>query len=129
VNWIGSSLQAGTEESRSRSDALKSLIWPLALSLAATAGGGIAASLGAPHWIPYIPAGLSVVFGSLYAVAFGYFAVCRPDDLRSESYTLKKMAIEKGLLGDSSIGLQPTIIGHQISTSQAAIESKSDSDK
>lgn len=107
MDWVRASLQAGTEESKSRSDVLKTLVWPLGLSLAATAAAGVSTGFGGPSWLPVVPGSLSVLFGVLYALGFAYFAVRNPDELRSESYTLRKMAIEKGLLGDSTFGLVP----------------------
>ena len=90
MDWIRASLHAGIEESRSRSDVLKTLVWPLGLSLAATAGAGLAVAFGAPVWITSVPGVLSVVFGLLYASGFVYFALKNPDELRSESFTLRK---------------------------------------
>ena len=37
-------------------------------------------------------------------LAYGYFAVKNPDALRSESYSMGKMVIEKGVIGDSTTG-------------------------
>lgn len=105
VDWVRASLQAGTEESRSRTDVLETLVWPFGLSLAATAGAGVSVGFGAPTWLPFVPGSMSVLFGVLYALGFAYFALRNPDELRSESFTLRKMAIEKGLLGDSTVGL------------------------
>lgn len=112
TDWVRASLHAGTEESKARTDVLKTLVWPLGLSLTATAAAGVSVGLGGPVWLPLVPGCLSVLFGVLYAVGFAYFAIKNPDELHSESYTLKKMAIEKGLLGDSAAGLV-TAIEHQ----------------
>ncbi len=42
---------------------------------------------------------LSIIF------AYGFFAFKNPDYLRSETYTLSKLAIEKGQIGDDHLGL------------------------
>ena len=40
----------------------------------------------------------------LYLIAYIYFAFKNPDELRSESYSIQKLAIEKGFIGDSISG-------------------------
>jgi hypothetical protein len=42
----------------------------------------------------------------IFLAFYMYFAVKNPDALRSEKYTLSKMAIEKNLIGDDKVGLQ-----------------------
>lgn len=95
-------LQAGSEESRHRSDILKPLVWPLGLCLTATV---TLSTFGAPVWVSAGTASMAVVLLTLYVGGFVFFAIKSPDALRSESYTLRKMAIERGLVGDSSVGL------------------------
>ncbi len=86
-----------------RSDVLRALIWPNAgLLLAFTA----AISAHAPNWCLVVVAGMLGVFMLLYAVAYVFFALTDPDALRSEKYKLQKIAIEKGLFGDSLTGLK-----------------------
>ena len=40
----------------------------------------------------------------VYLAFYIYFALTDPDALRSESYSIQKLALEKGFLGDSIIG-------------------------
>ena len=40
----------------------------------------------------------------VYLASYTYFALADPDALRSESYSLQKLAIKKGFVGDSTIG-------------------------
>jgi hypothetical protein len=46
------------------------------------------------------------VFLLLFLVSYIYFGIKNPDYLRSEQYSLSKMAIERGLLGDNLTGLR-----------------------
>lgn len=87
---------------RLRSTALYPLQWILVPLIAATIAGP---RLGAPIW-------MEVLFGSLSAIGVLFYGGCylffmreNPDALRSERYTLSKMQIERGQLGDSTTGL------------------------
>jgi len=48
-----------------------------------------------------IAGGASII---LYLIAYIYFAIKSPDYLRTERYSIQKMAIERGLVGDSTAG-------------------------
>lgn len=65
----------------------------------------MAIGIGAPPWPAVMFGVLTGVFVALYVVGYVYFGITQPDALRSESYTLRKMAIEKGLAGDNVSGL------------------------
>jgi hypothetical protein len=41
----------------------------------------------------------------LYIAAYGYCLVNDRDALRSETYSIQKLAIEKGYIGDSTVGI------------------------
>lgn len=41
----------------------------------------------------------------IYLISFVYFALKDPDALRSERFTLEKMAINKGIVGDDTTGI------------------------
>ena len=58
----------------------------------------------APEWLLKWLLGLVVGDAILFGIAFLYFMIKNPDTLRSESFELEKMAMERGLLGDSLQG-------------------------
>jgi hypothetical protein len=87
----------------SRSTALHPLGWALGIILAA-----LPACLWAhaPDWLLIglgVSAALMVI---LYAGAYIYLLISDRDALRSERFTLSKLAIEKGLVGDNISGLK-----------------------
>lgn len=60
---------------------------------------------GAPTWL-LIAVGVGLALTMLtFLGAYIYLLIKLPDALRSESYSLSKMAIEKGLVGDNLLGL------------------------
>jgi hypothetical protein len=88
----------------SRTDVLRSLVWPNAMLLAALIW---LSSKGAPVALLVFLGILLTGFMLLYAGAYIAFGLKDPNLLRSEQYNIKKMAIERGMLGDSSTGLVP----------------------
>ena len=68
--------------------------------------GGLIGSLwaGAPDWLLRWLMGLIVGDAGLFGIAFVYFMFKNPDALRSESFELEKMAMER-FLGDSLQGV------------------------
>lgn len=96
-------MQSQSKETASRSDALKPLVWPFGISLTACIG------LTATHaavWTIGIAGVFACAFALLYIGAYLFFLFSNPDALRSESYTLQKMALERGLVGDSDSGFR-----------------------
>jgi len=92
----------------SRSTALSSLGWLLTILIP---GIPLCLHYGAPRWI-IIVLGVSVCFDViLYLFAYLYFMFKNPDALRSERFYLSKMALEKGLIGDSLSGLGKELRG------------------
>ena len=84
-----------------RSDALRPLIWPLgicAISMTFSAFHG-------SSWLTYALGAMFFVALSLYLVAYYYCLLKNPDALRSESYNVQKMALERGIYGDSQTGI------------------------
>ncbi len=68
--------------------------------------GTVAAlSAGAPDWMLKIFAAVIIFVSVLYPIAYIYFMLKNPDALRSESFELKKMAMERGFYGDSMQGV------------------------
>ena len=86
-----------------RSDVLRALMWPMLVLLAAMVG--LAGRV--PTWILtdlfYMLCASVGLYGLTYVVCF----FLDRDALRSEKYTLQKMAIERGVYGDSQHGLLP----------------------
>lgn len=86
----------------SRSDVLKPLAWLVGLLMIATTS---LVFVKAPEWllVSIVVCLLGSVF--LYVGAYVFCLVNDRDALRSEKYSLHKMAIEHGIYGDSSTGL------------------------
>ncbi len=86
---------------RLRSTAIQPIQWVLGLLLAAVVSGP---KLGAPGWLVVLLATLAAATALFFGVCYVYFMRKNPDALRSERYTLQKMALERGILGDSTTG-------------------------
>ena len=85
-----------------RSTALHALQWTIGLFLSAMA---LLVVGGAPTWLLI---GVCVALSLVLLVFLGsylYLLFSNPDALRSEHFSLSKMAIEKGLVGDNVSGL------------------------
>ncbi len=88
---------------QSRTSTVNPLQWAMLILL-----GGLAVLIlvGAPAWLVILVSVLLAVVGLLFCLAFVFFSLRNPDALRSETYSLTKLAIEKGLYGDSISGLR-----------------------
>src|SRR5207249_4189310 len=86
----------------SRSTVLRPLGWLLAIS-----GGILIACIEskADPWVVAVFVGLNAFAAALYMGAFIYCLAVDRDALRSETYSIQKLAIEKGFIGDSMTGL------------------------
>ncbi len=84
-----------------RSTALHSLQWALGLLLAALPHTILAK---APEWMLVALLVAIAIVLAVFLGAYIYFLVRNPDALRSEQFTLSKLAIEKGLVGDNISG-------------------------
>ncbi len=87
----------------SRSDALRPMIWPVAICALALSWVGVSG----PLWLSI---GLGVLFAIgliSYLGAYFYCLMTNPDSLRSESYNMQKLALEHGVFGDSKTGVFP----------------------
>jgi hypothetical protein len=89
--------------SGSKSTIIKPLSWAIATVLLALL---ILVKLNAPNWIMYLMAGFLVLFVLLFIAVYVYCILNMPDTLRSEKFTIEKMAIEKGIYGDDKTGIQ-----------------------
>ena len=85
----------------SRSDALKPLAW---LIVTLTRTSVLLAYVAGPVWLLIVAAGLLAAI-ALYFIAFSFCLIKDRDALRSETYSLHKIAIEHGLTGDSITGV------------------------
>lgn len=86
----------------SRSTVLKTIFGLISLLVSAALLG---IWINAPNWVIIILVGCLLLSIGLFLFAFIYFMFRNPDALRSEKYSLQKMAIERGLVGDSLQGL------------------------
>jgi hypothetical protein len=86
----------------SRSDVLKPLAWLVGILATATC---VALFAKPSDWVlvAFITALIASII--LYGVSYFYCLLKDRDALRSEKYSLHKMAIEHGLIGDSGTGL------------------------
>jgi len=65
----------------------------------------VAIKTSAPEWVLILFSVLLCLVALLYISAYIFFAIRSPDALRSEKYTLTKMAIEHSMKGDNLSGL------------------------
>lgn len=91
-----------SDASGSRSTILKPLTWLLGILLATLLA---AFRLGAQAWFCYLLGGIILLAVLLFFFAYVFCLFKDRDALRSESFSLRKMEIEKGLYGDSDLGL------------------------
>jgi hypothetical protein len=90
--------------SGNRTTVLNTLGWMMLLLIAGLIG---TASAGVPQWTLVLLATCLMIDFLVFIGAYIYFAVTAPEFLRSESYSIQKLAIEKRYLGDSSSGVFP----------------------
>jgi hypothetical protein len=83
-----------------RSTVLNPLGWLIASLLASLTG---TAAVHGPQWLLVVLAVIVGLLVALYAVAYVFFMLRSPDALRSERFTLSKMALEQ-TRGDSTAG-------------------------
>ena len=91
-----------SDASGSRSTILKPLTWLLGILFAVMV---VSFQTGAPAWFCLM---VAVMVGLTFLLTVFSYVFCLfkdRDALRSESFSLRKMQIEKGLYGDSDLGL------------------------
>lgn len=86
-------------ESGSRSTALKPLMWFIGITLTGTIG---CFRFGAPLWVGAAVGILACLGSIVYLGAYVYFALTDKDALRSETYSIQKLALERRLVGDDA---------------------------
>jgi hypothetical protein len=87
---------------QSRSAITNQLQWAIVILLC---GIVISWRAGIPLWVLTMEGLFLGILLLLFVCVYIYFAITNPDALRSEHYSLSKMAIERGLVGDSVSGL------------------------
>lgn len=90
--------------SGSRSTVLKPLGWLIALTLSGTIA---TFKLNPDVWFTHVMGGMCITSILLYIAGYIYFGITDKDALRSETFTIQKMAIQKGFVGDDSTGFIP----------------------
>lgn len=87
--------------SGSRSTVLKPLAWLIGLCASASIASF---SFSSPVWLGSMFGVLGGVTIVLYFVSYIYFGITDKDALRSERYSIQKLAIQRGLVGDDDVG-------------------------
>ena len=110
IELFRSLLQQATAQG-SRANALNPLAWAFALALSALL---VAARIsGAPQWL-LVLLGIAVAATGLgFIVAYFILLFVDRDALRSERFTLSKLAIEKSVTGDSLRGFTAIDVSDQ----------------
>lgn len=103
----------------SRSNVLKPLYAMMAVCIA-----GVFATFhfSFPVWSSYFFAFFTFVTMSIYLMSYLYCLLKTPDALRSETYSIQKLAIQKGFVGDDLTGVvavERTVSGGLIEDSSA----------
>lgn len=100
----------------SRSTALKSLAWLIGILVLGATGLGYSESANIVLTGFFVLLVISVL---VYLGSYIYLLKTNPDALRSERYSLEKLAIEKGVYGDNLIGeVDPRTIPQEIDQDQ-----------
>jgi hypothetical protein len=87
-----------------KSTVLKPLGWLIGLTLVASVS---MYHYGVPAWLAGTVGTLCIASIVLYIAAYIYFAITDKDALRSERYSIQKLAIQKGFIGDDQSGYMP----------------------
>ncbi len=85
-----------------KSTALHSLQWLMAMLLVSLP---VCVFVNTPEWLLYLVTGALGLVLLVFLIAYIFLLFTDRDSLRSETYTLSKMAIERGLVGDNLTGL------------------------
>ena len=99
--WLRDMLNQASQ-SGARSTALMPIGWMTAILSSSSIASGV---LRGPSWLTIIfGVGAALSIG-LYLFAYLYLLFKDRDALRSEKYSIQRLAIEKGLFGDSTSGV------------------------
>lgn len=100
-DYLSQILQQAMERN-TKSTVLRALGWLVGILSAATI---FASRYGLDKWLVVMFAVLDGITVLFYIAFFAYFAFKEPDMLRSEKFTIEKLAIQHGLIGDNLSGL------------------------
>jgi hypothetical protein len=101
--WLRHFFDAAKVDS-TKSSALAPLQWLTGICFAG--GIGVTYATGSA-WIAALSILLPVGLAIFYCWAYVWHMKNNPDALRSEKYSLHKIAMEKGLIGDNMTGMRP----------------------
>lgn len=105
-----------------RATVLKPIAWMMVISVSATLSSYY---LSAPPWLGVLFAVFTCLTMALYLIAYTYCLFTDKDALRSETYSIQKLAIEKGFFGDDIVGeLKPRKAAIGVIEAGAADESE-----
>jgi hypothetical protein len=99
---IPATLLRHAAEQGSRSTVLRPLGWLLAICASAVVAS---IEVKSPQWVVLMFAIMTSLTVILYLSAYVYCLFEDRDALRSETYSIQKLAIEKGYIGDSFTGM------------------------
>ena len=102
---IKSFLEQATAQG-TRATVLKPLGWMMALLVSATLASFLNPT---PSWVSVLFAVFAGLTMALYLFAYIFCLLTEKDALRSETFSIQKLAIEKGVFGDSVIGRLPAL--------------------
>lgn len=102
VHFFAGLLQKATTAQGYRSTVLRPLGWLTGLCISAVL---VAVELKAPGWILVLFAVFAILSVILYLFSYVYCLFTDREALRSEKYSIQKMAIQKGFIGDSLAGV------------------------
>ena len=108
IELLRSLLQQATA-SGTKSTVLTDLRWCMAILLTALIA---ILEAHAPDWVLILLASFAALTFALYLAAYVYFALKAPDYLRSEKYSLSKLAIERSVTGDNLSGFVDPMLEH-----------------
>jgi len=100
-----------TGAGRAKTTVLRPLAWIITLLLSGTIA---AFALKIPDSVGITFLVLLVFCIFLYFYSYIFFMHKDPDQLRTENYSLQRLAIEKGVVGDSLKGVFDSKIGHSL---------------
>lgn len=91
-----------SDASGSRSTILKPLTWFISAIFAALV---LLIKINSPQWIVIMVSVILIVSILIFLFAYMFCLFTDKDAIRSEKYSIQKLAIEKGIIGDSSFGI------------------------